>query len=96
MDDKDRTLLDELRDQGEKLIMGVINDFLTKKTFPGTRKKIDDAHRHIDRNLNLVLYTLNLPSRRDLDRIERKIETMNEKARILTGKIDELLRAERS
>ncbi len=92
---KDRTALDELREQSEKVITGMINDFLAKKSFRGTRKKIGDAHLRIDRNIHLALYALNIPSKRDLDRLGRKIDAMSEKAKAITGKVDELLTAER-
>jgi len=95
MQSKDRTFLDELREQGEKVITGIINNFLAKKTFPGTRKKIEDAHYRIDRNIYLALYALNIPSKRDLDRLGRKIDAMNEKAKAITGKVDKLLSTER-
>ena len=92
---KDRTALDELREQSEKVITGMINDFLAKKSFQGTRKKIGDAQLRIDRNIHLALYALNIPSKRDLDRLGRKIDAMSEKAKAITGKVDELLTAER-
>lgn len=93
-----QSFFERLYEQGGARVNKVLEDLLSRPHFTDrlgkTVGRAADAKRQIDRNMQLLLSLLNLPSRADYNRLLAKIETLQGSLVNLSMKVDRILAAQ--
>ena len=84
-------LIDDLRNKGEEWITDRVNDFLAKRRFHTVREQVRESRDRFDHGLQHALYTLNLPSKADMESLNRKVDSISRKLQRVSSRIDRLL-----
>lgn len=90
-----RSFIERLYEQGGARVNQALEDWLKNPAVTDrlgkTVGRAADAKRQIDRNMQLVLSLLNLPSRADHNRLLAKVETLQGSLVNLSMKVDRVL-----
>jgi hypothetical protein len=96
--DTAQSFFERLYEQGGARVNKVLEDLLSRPHVTDrlgkTVGRAADAKRQIDRNMQLLLSLLNLPSRADYNRLLAKIETLQGSLVNLSMKLDRVLAAQ--
>jgi hypothetical protein len=94
---KDANILQWLFERGEQTLTDAVQDLVHGGGFPdGLAKMFDEAGKtkgRMDKNVEVLLHFLNLPSRADYNQLLRKIEHLQGSLVNLNMKLDRLLAA---
>jgi len=87
-----------LFERGEEALGGLAHDLLHGRGLPdGVAKLLDEAIRTrglVDKNVEVLLHLLNLPSRSDYDKLASKVERLQGGLMNLGMKLDRILAAQ--
>lgn len=75
----------------QKIIEGVLRDPKIGEALGAALKGAQETRGQLDRNLQMLLSALNLPSRADFERLEAKVESLQGSLVNLNIKLDRLL-----
>jgi hypothetical protein len=94
----DPSFIERLYERGEARVSQVLEEFLKNPAVTDrlgkTVGRAAEAKRQIDRNMQLLLSLLNLPSRKDYSRLLAKIEALQGSMVNLSMKLDRVLAAQ--
>jgi len=81
---------DRIIDIGEKKITEWVNQILSSKGCQWPKESPMDLRRSIEEIVSFFLSSLDLPTRKDIDEINRRIETLNGKLVALSLKMEKM------
>ncbi len=96
--DESENLLQWLYERGEEALGDAVQDLLGRRGFTdGVSKLVEQAarsKRRVDKNVEVLLHLLNLPSRADYNKLLLKVEHLQGSLVNLSMKLDRILAAQ--
>ncbi len=90
------TWMDRIMSIGEKKITEWVNTILTAKGCQASKELPLELRRKIEEIVSFVVSSLDLPTRKDLDEINQRLDTLNGKLVGLSLKVEKLAEREKA